>query len=256
MIATTEGTLLGGRVRYVQPASGFRSGLEPVLLAAAVPARPGQRVLEGGSGAGAALLCLSARVLVHGLGIETGPELTALARANAAANGFSDLRFEAADLLSLSAGTERYEHAFANPPYHLGGTPSPVAARDGAKRTDRAGLREWIAALARRLEPGGSLSLIVSAASLGVCVAAVGEAACGSLALHPFWPRAGEPAKLVLVHAVRGGRAGARMLPGLTLHGADGAFTPQADAVLRGGEALRLQPERGRPSDRLEVHVP
>lgn len=256
MIPTTEGTLLGGRVRYAQPASGFRSGLEPVLLAAAVPARPGQRVLEGGSGAGAALLCLSARVLVRGTGLEIDGELVGLARANAAANGFSELRFEAADLLSPPDGAERYEHALANPPYHLGGAPSPVAARERAKRTDRAGLRDWVAALVRRLEPGGSLSLIVGAASLGSCVAALDEAACGSLALHPFWPRAGEPAKLLLIQAVRGGRGGARMLPGLALHGADGAFTAEAEAVLRGGEALRLQPERGRPSDRLEVHVP
>ena len=51
----TQGHLLGGRVRYAQPRSGFRSGIEPVLLAAAVPARPGERVLEAGSGAGAAL---------------------------------------------------------------------------------------------------------------------------------------------------------------------------------------------------------
>ncbi|HJS85951.1 MAG TPA: SAM-dependent methyltransferase, partial [Acetobacteraceae bacterium] len=58
----TGGTLLGGRVRYAQPAEGFRSGIEPVLLAAAVPARPGECVLEGGSGAGAGLLCLAARI--------------------------------------------------------------------------------------------------------------------------------------------------------------------------------------------------
>ena len=58
---TTEGTLLGGRVRYAQPARGYRTGIEPVLLAAAVPAVPGQAVLEAGTGAGAALLCLAAR---------------------------------------------------------------------------------------------------------------------------------------------------------------------------------------------------
>ena len=58
----TDGHLLGGRVSYAQPREGFRSGIEPVLLAAAIPARPGEHVLEGGSGAGAALLCLAARV--------------------------------------------------------------------------------------------------------------------------------------------------------------------------------------------------
>ena len=85
----TDGHLLDGRVRYVQPRHGFRSGIEPVLLAAAVPARAGDRVLEGGSGAGAALLCLAARVPgVRGLGIEQDPALVTLAKRNAAANGW------------------------------------------------------------------------------------------------------------------------------------------------------------------------
>ena len=42
----TEGTLLGGRLRYNQPKLGFRSGIEPVFLAAMVPARAGERVLK------------------------------------------------------------------------------------------------------------------------------------------------------------------------------------------------------------------
>ena len=67
----TEGHLLGGRVRYAQPRVGYRTGIEPVLLAAAVAARAGERVLEAGCGAGAGLLCLAARVPgITGLGVE------------------------------------------------------------------------------------------------------------------------------------------------------------------------------------------
>ena len=136
----TDGHLLDGRVRYAQPRRGFRSGIEPVLLAAAIPARPGSRVLEGGSGAGAALLCLAARVPgVHGLGIEQDPALVALARQNAAANGWPDLRFMAADIASLPA-LDAFDHACANPPYHSdAGTPSPDASAPGRQaRSGRA----------------------------------------------------------------------------------------------------------------------
>ena len=70
-MSVTAGSLLGGRVPYCQPAQGHRSGIEPVLLAASIPARAGARVLEGGSGAGAGLLCLAARVPdISGLGLE------------------------------------------------------------------------------------------------------------------------------------------------------------------------------------------
>ena len=51
----TENGYLDGRVRIRQPARGYRAGVDPVLLAASVPARDGQRVLELGCGVGAAL---------------------------------------------------------------------------------------------------------------------------------------------------------------------------------------------------------
>ncbi|MDT8344261.1 MAG: methyltransferase, partial [Thermohalobaculum sp.] len=93
--ALTEDRLLGGRVRLLQPGAGYRAATDPVLLAAAVPARPGERVLELGIGAGAATLCLAARVagLVHA-GLEIQPDYLALAARNAALNGVALVLFE------------------------------------------------------------------------------------------------------------------------------------------------------------------
>ena len=85
---------LGGRVLVRQPETGFRSGLDAVFLAAACSAADGDRVLEAGCGAGAAALCLLARVPgAHVTGVEIDPGLAALARANAEDNGVSS-RFE------------------------------------------------------------------------------------------------------------------------------------------------------------------
>src|SRR5512139_3877326 len=67
----TDDRLLGGRVRLQQPASGFRAAIDPVLLAAAVPAGEGDIVLDVGCGTGAAALCLATRVeAAHVTGIE------------------------------------------------------------------------------------------------------------------------------------------------------------------------------------------
>lgn len=234
----TEGHLLGGRVRYAQPAEGFRSGIEPVLLAAAVPARPGDRILEGGSGAGAALLCLAARVAgVSGIGVERDPALAELAAANAAANGFS-LRFIAAELERAELEGP-FDHAMANPPYHpMGSSTSPDAARESAKRAPSGLLTAWAQRLGGSLRRHGSLTLVLPAGRVPECLLAMQAAQCPPVAIQPLWPKAGRDAKLVLVQGRRFGRASLRLLPGLVLHEADGSFTPQAEAVLRGGAKL------------------
>ena len=123
---TAPGSLLGGRVRHEQLPDGHRTGIEPVLLAASIPARAGQRVLEAGSGAGAALLCLAWRVpRISGLGVEREAALAALARENAEVNGFAGLSF-AEQALEDWADVEKFDHAFANP---SGATHDGLAAR-------------------------------------------------------------------------------------------------------------------------------
>jgi tRNA1Val (adenine37-N6)-methyltransferase len=237
----TDGHLLDGRVRYAQPRRGFRSGIEPVLLAAAIPARPGSRVLEGGSGAGAALLCLAARVPgVHGLGIEQDSALVALARRNAAANGWPGLRFMASDVASLPA-LDAFDHACANPPYHSdAGTASPDASRRTAKRAAVGLLAVWATALARPLRPRGTLSFILPAASLAEAMTAFAAAGFAPTSLLPLWAKPRQPAKLLLLRGIKGSRAPLRVLPGLVLHAPDGSFTAEIDAILRGGAALDL----------------
>jgi tRNA1(Val) A37 N6-methylase TrmN6 len=235
----TRASLLDGRVAYEQRTDGHRTGIEPVLLAASVPARAGMRVLEAGTGAGAGLLCLTARVPgVLAVGVERDPALAELARANAAANGFADLTTETADIADFRPGAV-FHHAFANPPWHEArASASPDARREAAKRAEDGLLTLWVARLATALRHRGTLTLALPAARLAEALAAGTEAGCGSASVFPLWPHAGEAARLMLLRMVQGGRGPCRILPGLVLHEADGSFTPACDAVLRGGARL------------------
>jgi len=240
-LPTTVGHLLNGRIRYAQPTTGFRSGIEPVLLAATIPARPGERVVEGGTGAGAALLCLTTRVPgLTGFGIEIDPDQIARARDNAIANDMPSLTFIAGSVETDIPDTP-FDHAFANPPYHLApGTASPDASRSRAKAGSATLLEDWARALAKPLKHRGTLTFILPAASLPACLAAMAAADCAVSAIFPLWPKAGVAAKLTIVRGVKGGRGTPSLLPGLVLHTPDGPFTAEADAILRNGDALPL----------------
>lgn len=232
----SEDALLGGRVKLLQPRDGFRAALDPVLLAAFVPARPGDSALELGCGTGAAFLCLAARV--GGIAItavDRDPALVEIAQTNAGLN-LLPAEIRAADARELR-NLPPVHHAFANPPYWPGGTPSPIAGRRQAAHED-APLTDWVRAMARPLRHKGTLSLVLPAARFAEAAAALKEAGCGAVRLLPLWPRQGVPAKRILIQARRGGAGPDEVLPGLVLHEADGRYTAAAEAVLREASAL------------------
>lgn len=233
--ALTDDALLGGRVRLHQPREGFRAALDPVLMAAFVPAAPGDAVLELGCGSGAGFLCLAARVPgVAVTALERDAALAALAARNAARNGV-DARVLAGDLRGAALPPVR--HGFANPPYWPAGTPSPVAARRQAAHEDAA-LADWVAALARAVRPRGTATLVLPAARWAEAGALLRGAGFGGVALLPLLPRAGVAAKRVLLRATRASRAPDTVLAPLVLHAGAG-FTAAAEAVLRDAAALQ-----------------
>ncbi len=245
MSETTDGTLLGGQVKYRQFAKGHRSGFEPVLLAAAVPARPGELVLEAGCGAGAALLCLGWRVpRVLGVGVEIDTALIGLAEQNFKNNGLDGFVCVRGDVARLGFGAE-FDHVMANPPWHdAAGTNSPDRQRALAHHAGQDALAAWIAGMSRYLKPRGTMTLVLPAASFAEAARLMKAAECGAVSLFPLWPRAGLAAKMVIISAVRSSNGADRVLPGLVLHDEAG-ITPSADSVLRGGEALLIRRAEG-----------
>lgn len=249
-LAVSCGTLLDGRIIYSQPVEGYRTGIEPILLAAAVPAHPGDRVVEAGTGAGAGLLALFARVDgVSGLGIERDPAMAGIAAGNFAANG-CDAVLLTQDVTAWQAD-QPYDHAFANPPWHdRTGTQPGDPFRRQAKTAFPGLLESWCRALAAALRTRGTLSIILPASSLPEAVLALKAADCPEMTIMPLWKRSGAPAKLVILRGVRHGRGASVLLPGLCLHEADGGYTLAAEKVLRSGEALSMDPRDipgGRP---------
>lgn len=242
-MALTEDGLLGGRVRLLQPRRGYRAGLDAALLAAAIEAKPGDRVVEAGCGAGAALLQVAIRLpRLLLMGVERDPEALALARSNVLLNR-CEHRVETLEG-DVGAGFDRigrprFDAAFCNPPFF--DDPSalrgPAPERRGAWLAD-AGLGAWTGFLLDAVREGGSVTIIHRADRLADLLQQLGDRA-GSLRIRPVQPFADAPAKRVLVRAIKGGRAPLVLLPALVLHEREGArHTAAADAILRGEAVL------------------
>ena len=223
----SDDKFLCGRLRLLQPIKGYRAATDPVLLAAACPARAGDSVLDLGCGAGAASLCLATRV--PGLvlaGLELQPEYADLARRNAERNGIV-MEVVEGDLAALPAGLRRgFAQVIANPPYYpRAGTPSPLARRDTAMRAELP-LAEWVRVAATRLDPGGWLTMICGADGIPDALSGL-DGRMGSASILPLAPRAGRAAfRLLAPFVIHSGAA----------HDGDReSYTPQAGEILRGG---------------------
>ena len=235
---TSRDALLGGRVVMDQPAAGYRAAIDPVLLAAAAPVAPGDRVLDLGCGTGAAALCLLARVPeLRVTGLDLQIELVRMAGANARTNGvaarFVPMVGDVARLPPRLAPAS-FDHVMCNPP-HLkagAGRPSPDRARDLATREGPAGLADWVGAALVMARTRGSLTFIHRADRLDDLLGAL-KGKAGNVTVFPLWPKRGSPARRILVQARKGAAGPLGLCPGMVLHEADGAFTAAAEAVLR-----------------------
>jgi tRNA1(Val) A37 N6-methylase TrmN6 len=246
----TEDSILGGRLSLKQPRRGHRIGHDAVLLAAACPARAGERVVDLGAGVGAAGLALALRVADARVTlVEIDAGLAALAAENAQANGLAG-RVRCA-ILDVTAPARRFEAAelapqsvarvLMNPPFNH--PERQRSSQDPARQLAHVGfagtLVAWTKTATRLLDAAGTLTLIWRADGLADVLRAL-DPAFGSVTLLPVHSKDGEPAIRVLVRATKGSRAPLVLLPGLVLNDRAGRPTEAAEAVLRAGAVLPL----------------
>jgi tRNA1(Val) A37 N6-methylase TrmN6 len=245
----TEDAVLGGRLVLWQPRRGHRVGHDAILLAAAADGRSGDRAIELGAGVGAAGLALARRIAgLQVTLVEIDATLAELARRNAGRNGLSDrVQVATLDVLSpddkwIAAGITRgsAKQVLMNPPFN-----DPARQKlspDPQRRLAHAGssnmLGGWVSRAAWLLAPSGVLTLIWRADGLADVLAVLSEH-FGGVAVLPVHPRPDAAAIRVLIQATKGSRAPLAIVPALTLNDATARPTDAAEAVLRGGEALR-----------------
>lgn len=237
--------VLGGAIRLKQPLEGYRMSMDTVLLAAAIPAQAGDKILEAGIGTGGASLCLAHRIKdTHITGLELQSEMAALAKENVLINDMADrVDIVEGNLIAppkeLKAGS--FDHVFANPPYLDDGTAirSPNTTKGLAHMEKSASLKNWVNFCVNMVRHKGSISFIYRADRMDELISRL-HRGVGELAILPIRPRVGEVAKRVIIQGRKGVSGAARLLPGLILHGIQEHYTGAAEAIVRDGDALEL----------------
>lgn len=248
--AHTDDGFLGSRLQMLQPAKGYRAGIDAVLLAASIPARKGERVLEAGSGVGVASLCLATRVPgVDVCGLELQEDLVRLARENARRNALQtratfvegNVGMQVRDLVTQGLEPQSWDHVFANPPFYdpSSNSSSPDASKAQSHLTLGSELGDWVRFACTMVRPKGTVSFIHRADALGDLLSSI-RAHLGGIEVFPLWPALGKPASRVILRGTRGSRAPLTLRPGLVLHDRDGRFSEKADSILRHAAPLLL----------------
>ena len=237
----------------LQPSAGrHRSGLEAVLIAAAVEVGFSGLAVDFGAGVGVAGMviaarCAKARVILaerDAEAIEYARASLALADNAAFANhvAIAEVDISAPEPQRVKAGLARSsaDLVVTNPPFHEAGAvrASPGRARAAAHVLADDGLEPWVRTAASVLKPGGGLVVVFRADGLDKLLRAFGDR-FGGVAVLPVYPRASVDAHRVIVVARKGSRAPLRVLPPLTLHPATGSsYLPEAERILRDGAGL------------------
>ena len=265
---TTDDAFLDGAVQILQPKSGYRAGLDAVLLAAFAQAlcrsagstatefeagkdEPPIKVLDVGSGVGTVGLCLASQVRkLSVVLLERDPALANLARENIKRNNFSksaravvgEVGCSNDELSAMNLVPNSQDIVAANPPYYPAGSGTPSVSETKARShmLHKSQLDDWCRFMARMAKPGGWLVMVHKAEALREVLANFAVRA-GNLKVLPIHPRKNEPANRIITAGKNGSRGALTLLPGFILHMCDNDFTPEAEAILRRGQALEIE---------------
>ncbi len=242
----SQDKFLDGKLLIQQPIAGYRAATDPVLLAAACPAKSGESVLDIGCGVGTAALCVGARVTgVKLFGLEVQADYAALAERNAHSNQL-DMQVHVGDLsnMPIEVKDQIFDHVIMNPPFFGPGTKAADKGR-ALGRQEETELVVWLDAGLRRLRPGGWLTIIQIIDRFPEVIVSLNGRA-GGLEIKPLSPRKSKSATRFVLRARKGSRSKTLLSHPLTLHDGDvhkedmDSYSADARRILRHGEPLQF----------------
>jgi tRNA1(Val) A37 N6-methylase TrmN6 len=237
-----------GRFHLVQPkGGGHRSGIDAMLLAAAVPDSFSGHCADLGAGAGAAGFavlsrCVSARVTLF----ENDPLMAECARkslalpqnksfANRIAVVEADVTLRGDARQDAGLINNHFDYVVFNPPFNdASDRQTPDAIKLSAHVMGETLFEDWIRTAAAIVKPRGGMALIARPQSLNDILNAIGRR-FGAIEIISVHPHAEAAAIRVVIRGIKGSRARLSFRPAHVLHEKSATrFLPEAEAVNNG----------------------
>jgi len=218
----TEDYLRDYDLKIIQPKSGYRFSLDPLLLCD-FAGPEAVRILDLGTGCGIIPLVMARKTPDSRItGVEFKAEMSLLARRNVSGNGLSGrVSIIESDILSLKGSLEpdSFDLVIANPPYRKQGEGrvSPKAGRDLARHESTASLSDFLAVSKRMVRPGGSVCMIYHPERLPELLAACLNINLCPVRLQMVHGDFSLPARMFLIELLKGRKSALQVLPPITV---------------------------------------
>lgn len=236
----SQDLFLGGQLSILQPITGYRAATDPVLLAAACPAKNSDEVMELGCGVGTASFCVFRRVKVSLTGLEMQENYANLAIENGLLNKIP-IHVEIGDFRKMPKNikNKNFDQVIINPPYYKTATPSKNQGRNQSLRITNP-LSEWINEGVKRLKPNGWITIINTPENLIEILISLSKGT-GDIQIKPLTSSQNKTANRVIIRAKKGSKSITKLYPPLITHVSEGnikKFSSETEEILRRGSPL------------------
>lgn len=208
-----------GRLKIIQSKDGYRFSIDAILLSEFVTVRPGDVVVDLGTGCGIILLVLLlTKPVGHVFGLEIQKELAAQAKRNTSLNGFeTKMEVIIGDIRNPPMARKWADVVLCNPPYRQvkSGRINPDPRRAVARHELLASIDDVLMAATGLLRRNGRLALIYPSVRLTDILVRMRRFGLEPKRLRINYPTLKSRAELALIEASLGGRPGLEIGPPL-----------------------------------------
>lgn len=203
----------------IQSKDGYRFSIDAILLSEFVTVRPGDVVVDLGTGCGIILLVLLlTKPVGHVFGLEIQKELAAQAKRNTSLNGFeTKMEVIIGDIRNPPMARKWADVVLCNPPYRQvkSGRINPDPRRAVARHELLASIDDVLMAATGLLRRNGRLALIYPSVRLTDILVRMRRFGLEPKRLRINYPTLKSRAELALIEASLGGRPGLEIGPPL-----------------------------------------